>query len=98
MNLQRFIIILVMVVLMALTLTYQHASIIHAGYRMSSLSRQREALTDCQRTLAAELVELKRAEVIAAKVRTLGLELVPPAEEDGVVISAGWETGRRYSY
>lgn len=96
MNLQRFIIILVLVVLMALTLTYQHARIIHAGYRMSSLSRQREGLTERQRNLAAELVELKRTEVIAAKVRTLGIELVPAGEEDGVMISAGWEAGRRY--
>ncbi len=96
MNLQRFIIILVVVVLMALTLTYQHACIIHAGYRMSSLSRQREELTERQRTLAAELVELKRAEVIAAKVRTFGLELVPAGKQDGVMISAGWKVGRRY--
>ena len=82
MNLQRFIVILVMVVIMGLVLVYQHARIIHAGYQMAQLSEQRKQLNEQQRRLAAELAELKRPEVVSEKVREFGVELVPMEKKD----------------
>gem|GEM_PF-3971273 len=94
MNLQRFIVILVMVVVMALVLVYQHARIIHAGYEMAKLSRERESLNEQQRRLAAELVELKRPEVLTERVKELGVDLVPVEKQKpgkGMVVSVGYE-------
>ena len=96
MNLQRFIVILTLVVIMGLVLAYQHARIIGAGYEMSRLSREREVLTERQRVAAAELVELKRAEAIAARAEKLGLELVPASETGRVMVSQNWEASPRY--
>ena len=99
MNLQRFIVILVLVVVMGLTLAYEHARIIHAGYVMSRLSRERERLTERQRTLAVELAELKRPERIVQEVRRWKLELVPLRETGRVLASEhvrGWRTARGY--
>ena len=90
MNLQRFIVILVMVVVMALMLVYQHARIIHAGYEMARLSRERDELTERQRKLAAEALELKRPDALAERVREFGMELVPVETREDVPVSAGW--------
>ena len=82
MNLQRFIVILVLVVVMGLVLVYQHARIIHAGYELATLSQQREDLNEQQRKLAAEVIEMKRPEVVSKKAKEFGVELVPMEKSD----------------
>ena len=76
-NLQRFIVILVMVVVMGLVLVYQHARIMHAGFEMAQLTQQREDLNEKQRKMAEDLVELKRPEAVATKAKEFGVDLVP---------------------
>ena len=87
MNLQRFIVILALVVVMGLLVAYVHARIIHAGYEISRLSREREQLVERQRAVVAELAELKRPEVIEAQVRRWQLELVPGPGNGTVVVT-----------
>ena len=95
MNLQRFIVILVMVVVMGLVLVYQHARIIHAGYQMAKLTQEREDLNEQQRKTAAELTERKRPEVVSQKVKEFGVELVPMEKKDEKKVASAKYQARR---
>jgi hypothetical protein len=81
-NLQRFIVILVMVVVMGLVLVYQHARIIHAGYEMARLSQEREDLNELQRKTAADLESLRRPDVVSARLKSFNMTLVPVEQKD----------------
>jgi hypothetical protein len=94
-NLQRFVVILVLVVVMGLVLVYEHALIIHSGYEMAKLSQQRDELNEQQRKLAAELVELKRPELVSGRVKEFGVQLVPMEKKKEVVVKAKQETRRK---
>ena len=86
MNLQRFLVVLALVVAMGIALVFQHAMKLRLGYRIAQLDARRDELMKENARISAEITREKDPKRLQAKLEALGLRLVPAGAQPETIV------------
>ena len=86
MGVSRILLVFAIVIGMAMFVVRERNEVIGIGYRVAALQKNCEELTEKKRKLEYHVKRLKSPEIIAYKVQSLKLPLVPREETSGIIM------------